>query len=232
MFWRKKRNPADFAEEIRAHLQLESDELAAEGVANPTHAARRAFGNVTSVQERSYERGLVRWLDELWHDLRYASRTLRRSPAFTRCLQLFVPVGRDRLAGLGCPAGVCSRLLALCGRRGAVARDLGRVDAGPRGVRFLDGRQRAGCGGLRADRLRATAAEHRQRQKTGIRHQSTARRAPTASEVIGHGEASRFETHARGASQLPCRPRSRLNEPFAPGKMAELRAFRLAAGPP
>lgn len=93
MFWRRKRNPEDLAEEIRSHLALEADELRSDGVSDATSAARRAFGNVTSLQERSYERGRVGWLDDLGRDLRYAWRTLRRSPAYTAGTALLLALG-------------------------------------------------------------------------------------------------------------------------------------------
>ena len=54
---RSGRTDADFAEEIRAHLDLEADQLRAEGIA-PAEAhmlAHRAFGNVTHAQERFHE---------------------------------------------------------------------------------------------------------------------------------------------------------------------------------
>ena len=47
MFWRK-RSTDDFAEEIKAHLELEADELKREGLSEDEarRTARREFGNV------------------------------------------------------------------------------------------------------------------------------------------------------------------------------------------
>jgi putative ABC transport system permease protein len=42
--------------------------------------ARKAFGNITGVEERFYESRRVRWLDELRQDLRAAVRSVRRYP--------------------------------------------------------------------------------------------------------------------------------------------------------
>ena len=52
MFWRKKRSLDDFKEEIASHLAHEADQIRDTGCsADPESAARRAFGNVTAVQE-------------------------------------------------------------------------------------------------------------------------------------------------------------------------------------
>jgi len=80
-----KRSPEDFAEEIRAHLALEADDLQAEGLSE-TEARRRAnasFGSRAASQERFILRNRLHWLDTLRLDLRFALRQLLRSPGFT-----------------------------------------------------------------------------------------------------------------------------------------------------
>jgi hypothetical protein len=64
MFWRK-RSTDDFAEEIKAHLGLEADELKREGLSEDEarRKARREFGNVRAAQERFYMKGRWVWLD-------------------------------------------------------------------------------------------------------------------------------------------------------------------------
>jgi len=54
--FRRKRSPEDFAEEIKAHLELEADDLKREGLSEEKARwqARRAFGNVRAAEEGFY----------------------------------------------------------------------------------------------------------------------------------------------------------------------------------
>jgi macrolide transport system ATP-binding/permease protein len=83
--FRRKRSVDDFAEEIKAHLELEADELEHEGVSEDD-ARRRAkveFGNAQAARERFYLRSRVEWLDNLVRDIRFAFRQLRKNPGFS-----------------------------------------------------------------------------------------------------------------------------------------------------
>jgi predicted permease len=89
------RDDEDFSAEIRAHVELETDRLMAEGV-SPEEARRlalRAFGNVTAARERFHETSRWMRLEQLAQDLRYGCRTLLRSPAFAATTILTLAIG-------------------------------------------------------------------------------------------------------------------------------------------
>ena len=76
---------AEMTEEMQSHVELQTEHNLKAGM-NPDearYAALRQFGNVSSIQERAREgRGWV-WLEQFGKDVRYAVRSLRRSPSFT-----------------------------------------------------------------------------------------------------------------------------------------------------
>jgi putative ABC transport system permease protein len=82
--WRRRRQPPDFDAEIDAHLAIEAERLQAEGLSpeEARAAALRAFGSVTRVRERFHDARPNIAVERLWLDLRYAVRTLRKTPIF------------------------------------------------------------------------------------------------------------------------------------------------------
>jgi macrolide transport system ATP-binding/permease protein len=93
--FRRKRSTDDLADEIKAHLELEADELQREGLSEEEahRKARVAFGNVSTAQERFYMRSRVTWFDNLGRDLRFAVRQLVKNPGFAVTAILVLAVG-------------------------------------------------------------------------------------------------------------------------------------------
>jgi putative ABC transport system permease protein len=93
--FRHKRSADDFDAEVRSHLELEAEELQAEGCAE-TEARRRArvgFGSVEAARERFYERSHVMWIDNLLRDLRFALRSLKKNWKFASLAILALSLG-------------------------------------------------------------------------------------------------------------------------------------------
>jgi predicted permease len=83
-FFRRKHLDAELQEEINAYLEEEAAENMARGIP-PDEARRQArirLGNCQRVRETVWKQNTVTIIDNLWRDLRYATRTLARTPAF------------------------------------------------------------------------------------------------------------------------------------------------------
>jgi hypothetical protein len=92
---RRRRSDEDFADEVRAHIELETDRLIADGwdPREARDAARRRFGNVLSTLERFHESTRWVWLEQIAQDVRYAWRGLFGSPVFAATAVLTLAVG-------------------------------------------------------------------------------------------------------------------------------------------
>jgi predicted permease len=82
---RRRRALDDLDQDIHDHIERETQDNLDRGM-SPEEARRQAmlkFGNVALAKEDARRVWVWAWLDEARQDLRYAARTLRKSPAFT-----------------------------------------------------------------------------------------------------------------------------------------------------
>ena len=93
--WPRRNREEEFKRELEAHLELETQEQQGSGVTpqEAHYAARRAFGNTTLVQEDVRGVWNAIWLERFTRDVKYAARSLRKSPGFAAVAVLTLALG-------------------------------------------------------------------------------------------------------------------------------------------
>src|SRR5262245_11602324 len=92
---RRSQAERELDEELRYHIERQSEQNVRLGM-NPEEAgaaARKAFGGVEQAKELSRDARGVRWLEELWRDLRYGARMLLKNSGFTLIVALTLSLG-------------------------------------------------------------------------------------------------------------------------------------------
>ena len=94
-FFQRRQADAELTEEMALYLAEEIDENIARGMSRE-EARRKAsikLGNPQRVRESLWRQNTLAVVDDIWRDLKYATRTLSRSPGFTVVAVLVMALG-------------------------------------------------------------------------------------------------------------------------------------------
>src|SRR6202046_589143 len=91
----RKAKDSELAEEIQSHLAHDEDLRTARGVdaEEARRQARGKFGGQNTVHEQEWRYRSLPWVEAVWRDLKFVTRSLAKTPGFTIIAILVIAVG-------------------------------------------------------------------------------------------------------------------------------------------
>src|SRR5215471_5709726 len=90
-----RRSRQEFDQEVEDHLAMLADRFRAQGMSQveARQAARRHFGNLTTLNDARHDMQTSIWLETLWQDLRHGARMLIKNRTFAAVAVLTLALG-------------------------------------------------------------------------------------------------------------------------------------------